>query len=56
MILHDTETILSPDFLKKCQIEPNSQDQRQIADFVLEFKSTHQIGTIFDVFRFGSVF
>ena len=56
MILHDTERILSPDFLKKCQIEPNSQDQWQIANFILEFKSTHPIGTIFDGIRFGPVF
>ena len=41
---------------QKCQIEPNSQDQWQIANFILEFKSAHPIGTIFDRIRFGQVF
>ena len=27
-----------PDFLCKCQIQPNSQDQRQFANLILEFK------------------
>ena len=27
-----------PDFLKKCQMHPISQDQWQIAKFILEFK------------------
>ena len=56
MILHDTERILSPDFFKKCQIEPNSKDQWQIANFISGYKSTHSIGTIFDGIRFGPVF
>ena len=55
-ILHGSVRILSPDFLKKCHIEPNSQDQWQIANFILEFKCAHSIGTIFDRIRFGQVF
>ena len=45
-----------PDFLKKCQMYPISQDQWQIAKFFLEFKSTHPMGIIFDGIIFGSIF
>ena len=55
-ILYDTARILSPDFFKKCQIQPITQVQWQIADFILEFKSTHPNGTIFDRNRFGRIF
>ena len=56
MILLDTAKIFSPDFFKKCQIQPISQVQWQIANFILEFKSTHPNGTIFDRNRFGRIF
>ena len=56
VILYDTSRISLPDFLKKCQIEPTSQDQRQLANFILKIKSTHPKGTIFDGIRFGPVF
>ena len=56
MILFCTARILSPDFFKKCRIQPISQVQWQIANFILEFKSTHPKGTIFDGIRFGPVF
>ena len=45
-----------PDFLKKCQMYPISQDQWQIEIFFLEFKSTHPIGIIFDGIIFGWIF
>ena len=45
-----------PDFLLKCQIQPISQDQWQIWNFIFEFKCTHPIGMIFDGIRFGLVF
>ena len=48
--------IKHPDFLCKCQIQPNSQDQWQIAKSILKFKSTHPIGTIFNGIRFGWIF
>ena len=43
-------------FFKKCQIQPISQVQWQIANFILEFKSTHLKGSIFDGTRFGQIF
>ena len=55
-MLLDTARILLPDSFKKCQIQPISQVQWQIANFILEFKSTHLIGTSFDWTRFGPVF
>ena len=48
--------IKHPDFLCKYQIPPNFQDQRQIANLILEFKSTHSIGMVFDGIRFGPIF
>ena len=48
--------VLSPDFLKKCQIQPNSWDQWQLTNFILESESTHQIGIVFDGIMFGWVF
>ena len=48
--------VISPNFLKKCQVQPISQDQWQIVKYVFEFKSTHPIGIIFDGIRFGWIF
>ena len=45
-----------PDFLKKFQMHPISQDQWQITKSILKFKSTHPIGTIFNGIRFGWIF
>ena len=46
----------SPNFLKKCQMQPISQDQWQIAKLILEFKSTHPKCVDFDGVRVGSIF
>ena len=48
--------VMSPDFLKKCQMQPIFQDQWQIAKFILEFKSTHPTGTICDGIKIGWIF
>ena len=55
-MLYYVARVMSPDFLKKCQMQPISQDQWQIAKFILEFKSTHPTGIIFDGFRIGWIF
>ena len=55
-ILYDAAKILSPDFFKKCQIQPISQVQWQITNFILEFKSTHPKCVNFDYFRVGSIY
>ena len=47
-MLYYVARIMSPDFLKKCQMHPISEDQWQIAKFILEFKPTHSTGIIFD--------
>ena len=44
-----------PDFLWKCQIEPNFQDQWQNAKFILKFKSTGPWYVILYGIRVGSV-
>ena len=56
VMLYCVARIMSPDFLKKCQMQPISQDQWQIAKFVLEFKSTHPTSIIFDGIRIGWIF
>ena len=44
-------------FLRKClEIGPNSPDQKQIANFILELESAHPLGSIFDEIKFGHVF
>ena len=48
--------VIPPNFLKKCLIQPISQDQWQIVKFILEFESTHQMGISFDGIRFGWIF
>jgi len=48
--------IKHPSFLWKCPIQPNFQDQWQIANSILESKSTHPIGMNFDGIRFGWIF
>ena len=48
--------VMSPNFLKKCQMQPISQDQWQIAKFILEFKSTHPKCVNFNGVRAGSIF
>ena len=49
------KSIKDPNFLKKCQMQPISQDQWQIAKFILEFKSTHPKCVNFDGVRVGSI-
>ena len=48
--------IVSTNFLKNCQILPDSQDQWQITIFILEFKSTHLRCVDFDWIRVGSIY
>lgn len=47
-ILHGMTRVSSPDFLKKCHIQPNSYDLWQVANFIL--------GIIFDGVMFGWIF
>ena len=54
-ILYYMARVMSPNFLKKCQMQPISQDQWQIAKFILEFKSTHPEYVNFDKVRVGSI-
>ena len=49
------KSIKDPNFLKKCQMQPISQDQWQIAKIFLEFKSAHSKCVNFDVVRVGSI-
>ena len=56
MILYHVARAMSPIFFKKCQMHPNSQDQWQIAKFILDFKSTHSKCVNFDGVRVGSIF
>ena len=50
-----TAKVISPDFLKKYQIQPNSHVQWQIANFILEFKYTYPNWVNYDGVRVGSV-
>ena len=52
-IVYHMTRVISPNFLKKCQIQPISQDQWQIVKFIFEFKSTHATGIIFDGIKIG---
>ena len=54
--LYHIARVMSPNFLKKCQMQPISQDQWQIAKFILEFKSTHPKCVNFKRVRAGSIF
>ena len=54
-ILYHMARVISPNFLKKCQMQPISQDQWQIAKFNLELKSTHSKCVNFDGVRVGSI-
>ena len=54
--LYYVARVMWPDFLKKCQMQPISQDQWQIAKFILKFKSTQPTGIIFDGIRIGWIF
>ena len=56
VMLYCVVRFMSPDFLKKCQMQPISKDQWQIAKFILEFKSTHPTGIIFDGIKIGWIF
>ena len=55
-ILYHVARVMSPNFLKKCQMQPISQDQWQIAKFILEFKSTLPKCVDFNRVRAGSIF
>ena len=56
MILYHLVRVMSPNSLKKCQIQPISQDQWQIAKFILDFKFTHPKCVNFDWVSVGSIF
>ena len=49
-------SVMSPDFFQRCQMQPISQDQWKIAEFILEFKSTHPTGLVFDGIKIGWIF
>ena len=56
VMLYCVARVMSPDFLKKCQMQPISQDQWQIAKLILEFKSTLPKCFDFNRVRAGSIF
>ena len=50
------KSIKDPNFLKKCQMQPISQDQWQISKFILYFKSTYPTDIMFDGISIGWIF
>ena len=56
VILYYVARFMSPDFFKKCQIQPISEDQWQIANITSKFISSRPIHMIFDSIRISWIF